>query len=363
MEREPVEFLVRKLAPLLDESRAAVGRTDRRPAADLVFVHNATGGVNSVLRSLKFEPGDEILVSSHDYNACRNVARYVARRSAAAVVEAPLPLPIASPGPGDRGRAALRDGPHAAGLARSHHQPDGARSFRSRSWSASSTAGASTRWSTGPTRRAWFRWTWSGSARPITPATATSGFAPEGGGLPLRPPRPAGGHPADDDQPRLQPAARGLHALCRTPSIGRARSIRRPGFASARRSASSTSLLHGGLPALMRRNHELAVLGRASALRTAGAPSDRPGSHARFDGGVPVARRLVGSAGAEDRSTATAGCTTSCCFGTASRCRSSIGPPRRTAIVRISAQAYNHPAQYQRLAEALQQTERMDGHS
>lgn len=97
MEREPVEFLVRELTPLLDESRGALAELLGADPADLVFVHNATAGVNSVLRSLTFRPGDEILVTTHDYNACRNVACYVAGRSGASVTVVDVPLPIASP--------------------------------------------------------------------------------------------------------------------------------------------------------------------------------------------------------------------------------------------------------------------------
>ena len=83
---------------------AALGRISQHLAeligadpADVVFVHNATAGVNAVLRSLDFRPGDEILATTHDYNACRNVARYVAQRSGATVVIADVPLPIISP--------------------------------------------------------------------------------------------------------------------------------------------------------------------------------------------------------------------------------------------------------------------------
>ena len=81
MEREPVDFLVRKMPALVDESRKALARLIGADPADVVFVQNATAGVNSVIRSLDFRPGDEILVTAHDYNACRNVIRYVAERT------------------------------------------------------------------------------------------------------------------------------------------------------------------------------------------------------------------------------------------------------------------------------------------
>ncbi|HVK57752.1 MAG TPA: aminotransferase class V-fold PLP-dependent enzyme, partial [Candidatus Kapabacteria bacterium] len=81
LEREPVAFMVRELEPLLDKARGALAKFVGARANDLVFVRNATSGVNAVLRSLEFNAGDEILVTDHEYNACRNVVDFVANRS------------------------------------------------------------------------------------------------------------------------------------------------------------------------------------------------------------------------------------------------------------------------------------------
>ena len=91
-----MRFLVRELPPLLDESRRALAELIGCGAENLVFVSNATAGVNAVLRSLRFRPGDELLITNHGYNACSNVVRYVAQREGATVVTAEIPLPLES---------------------------------------------------------------------------------------------------------------------------------------------------------------------------------------------------------------------------------------------------------------------------
>ena len=97
LERQPVRFLVRELEPLWDAARGALAAFVGATPDNLVFVSNATAGVNTVLRSLRFEPGDELLVTDHEYNACRCALDFIAARSGAKVVVAKIPFPITSP--------------------------------------------------------------------------------------------------------------------------------------------------------------------------------------------------------------------------------------------------------------------------
>lgn len=96
MERNPVRFIAREQEALLDAARAALGEFVHADAEDLVFVPNATTGVNTVVRSLELEAGDELLTTDHAYNACRNALRWHEPRGVK-IVAARVPWPLEGP--------------------------------------------------------------------------------------------------------------------------------------------------------------------------------------------------------------------------------------------------------------------------
>ncbi len=96
MEAEPVQFLWRRYEERLEPSRQALAKFLGAKPKDVVFVTNATTGVNAVLRSIRLKPGDEILTTNHDYNACHNVAVEAARRAGARLVTAQVRFPLRS---------------------------------------------------------------------------------------------------------------------------------------------------------------------------------------------------------------------------------------------------------------------------
>ncbi len=96
LEREPVRFMRLHRPRLTQAARDAAAAFVGADPADVALVTNATHGVNAVLRSLTFKAGEELLVTDHEYNACRNTLNFVAERWGASVVVADIPFPLQS---------------------------------------------------------------------------------------------------------------------------------------------------------------------------------------------------------------------------------------------------------------------------
>ena len=103
IERHPARFMLRDLwsftgsatdgPTLMRQAAAGVAAFVGARPDDLVFVDNTSTGVNAVLRSMTFAPGDEILVTDHIYGGLLTAVHYIARRSGAAVRVAAMPFP------------------------------------------------------------------------------------------------------------------------------------------------------------------------------------------------------------------------------------------------------------------------------
>jgi len=342
MEAEPVEFLGRRLPALLDSALERLAGFLRVDAQDLAFVPNATSGVNTVLRSLRFGPGDELLTTNHAYNACRNALEFVATRWGATVVCADVPFPVSGPQDvveavlsrvttrtrlalidhvtsptalifpveaivaalRERGVETLIDGAHAPGMVPLDIPSIGAGYY----------TGNGHKWLCGPKGSA-FLWVRRDLQDDVRPLTISHG---------ANTPRP--------DRSRFQAefAWQGTQDPSSYLALPDAVDV-------------MGSLLPGGWPELMRSNHEKSLEG-ASVLREAlGIPAPAPESML----GSMVALPLPDATGEDDNLNAR--------LFERYRIEVPVMPfqawPKR--LLRISAQAYNQPSDYVRLAEAL----------
>jgi isopenicillin-N epimerase len=347
LEAEPVRFLSREIDDRLDVARAALAAFVGADPDDLAFVTNATGGVNAVVRSLEFAAGDELLTTDHAYGACKNTLDYVAARSGARVVVATLPFPVAGPDAivetvlakvtprtrlalldhvtsptalvlpierlaselGRRGVDVLVDGAHAPGMVPLNVATLGVTYY----------SGNCHKWLCAPKGTA-FLWVRRDRHAAVHPLTISHGATA------VRPGR---------SRFRLEFDWTGTSDPTGWLTVPKA--IEYVG-----------GLVPGGWPAVMARNHALALQARDLLCAAAGTPPPCPdsmvGSLASVrqpDGTGPVAwrrpdplqQRLFDGWGIEVP------------------VMTWPAAPRR--LIRISAQLYNHRAQYERLAEAL----------
>ena len=92
LESDPVRFFEREAFGLMNEASEKLSDFLNADSDGMTFCQNATSGVNTVLRSLTLNQGDEIIIPNHSYQACWNAIDFVASRWGAKVVVVDLPF-------------------------------------------------------------------------------------------------------------------------------------------------------------------------------------------------------------------------------------------------------------------------------
>ena len=96
MERQPVHFFATEIKEHFTQARQALAHFLQADSNDLVFVPNATFGVNIVARSLALGPGDEVLATNHEYGACENAWLFMAEKQGFDYRRQAISLPLPS---------------------------------------------------------------------------------------------------------------------------------------------------------------------------------------------------------------------------------------------------------------------------
>jgi len=103
LESQPVQFFGRDYAGYDKHARQVLGVELNADPEDLVYIPNATYGVNVIAHSLSdhpgssLRPGDEILTTDHEYGACNHAWEYACRKTGVKYIYQPIPLPVSSP--------------------------------------------------------------------------------------------------------------------------------------------------------------------------------------------------------------------------------------------------------------------------
>lgn len=96
LENQPVEFLGRRAGALLAESRQRLAEYLHTSRDNLVYVTNATHGLNIIARSLQLEHGAEILASDHEYGAMDSTWKFLTQKTGAVYINHPISTPLSS---------------------------------------------------------------------------------------------------------------------------------------------------------------------------------------------------------------------------------------------------------------------------
>lgn len=94
LERQPVEFLGRRAPELSRASREALAAYLCTGADNLVYVTNATTGVNIAARSLELSENDEVLASDHEYGALDRTWRFLSQKHGFKYINHPVRVPV-----------------------------------------------------------------------------------------------------------------------------------------------------------------------------------------------------------------------------------------------------------------------------
>ena len=96
LENEPVYFIQKKSAGYLKTARESLAKFVGCEAQDLFFTPNPTFAVNTIMRSLKLQAGDEILTTNHEYGAMDRTWHFYCKKSGAKYIRQEISLPITS---------------------------------------------------------------------------------------------------------------------------------------------------------------------------------------------------------------------------------------------------------------------------
>jgi isopenicillin-N epimerase len=94
IERNPCEFLGRRSGQLLAGARSALAAYLGANPSELMFVENATTGVNIAAHSIELSPGDEVLGTDLEYGACDACWELVCARQGAIYRRCEITLPF-----------------------------------------------------------------------------------------------------------------------------------------------------------------------------------------------------------------------------------------------------------------------------
>lgn len=96
LETEPVHFIQKKLPIYLKEAKQPLAEFLGCATDDFFFTPNPTFAVNTIMRSLHLQAGDEILATDHEYGAMDRTWNFYCKKTGAKYIRQEISMPITS---------------------------------------------------------------------------------------------------------------------------------------------------------------------------------------------------------------------------------------------------------------------------
>lgn len=96
LEHEPVQFIVKKSLVYLKTAKEKLSKYIGCQPEDFFFTPNPTVAVNTIIRSLNLQEGDEILSTNHEYGAMDKTWNFFCRKTGAKYIRQEISLPLVS---------------------------------------------------------------------------------------------------------------------------------------------------------------------------------------------------------------------------------------------------------------------------
>jgi len=96
LEQQPMQFFCRDMEDELDHAEHKLAAWLGTSANRIATTRNATTAMNIVAASIDLQPGDEVLLTDHEYGAVRNIWSEKCRQAGATIATLPVSLPVSS---------------------------------------------------------------------------------------------------------------------------------------------------------------------------------------------------------------------------------------------------------------------------
>ena len=96
LEKQPVQFLTEELYPALKESRESLAAFLGCDQDEVLFFPNPTTAISNIIYNLDLKPGDEVLMTDHEYGALVRAWNAWGKKSKVYIKNAHITLPLES---------------------------------------------------------------------------------------------------------------------------------------------------------------------------------------------------------------------------------------------------------------------------